>query len=33
MDPDFAKYVQDILDSIKLVEFHLSEVKSFKDYI
>ncbi len=32
MDPDFAKYVQDILDSIKLVEFHLSEVKSFKDY-
>lgn len=32
MNPDFAKYIQDILDSIKLIEFHLAEIKSFSDY-
>jgi len=32
MNPDFTKYIQDILDSIKLIEFHISEIKSFSDY-
>jgi uncharacterized protein with HEPN domain len=32
MNPDFIKYIQDILDSIKLIEFHLAEIKSFSDY-
>ena len=32
MNPDYTKYIQDILDSIKMIEFHLTEIKSFKDY-
>ncbi len=32
MNPDFKKYLQDILDSIKMIEFHLANVKSFTDY-
>ena len=32
MNPDYTKYIQDILDSIKVIEFYLTEIKSFKDY-
>jgi len=32
MNPDYSKYIQDILDSIKMIEFHLTEIKSFADY-
>ncbi|MEO6638872.1 MAG: HepT-like ribonuclease domain-containing protein [Ginsengibacter sp.] len=32
MNSDFKKYLQDIKDSIKMIEFHLTDVKSFKDY-
>ena len=32
MNPDYIKYIQDILDSIKLIESHLAEIKSFSDY-
>ncbi len=32
MNPDFIKYLQDILDSIKVIEFHLAEIESFSDY-
>jgi uncharacterized protein with HEPN domain len=32
MNPDYTKYIQDILDSIKMIEFHLTEIKTFTDY-
>ena len=32
MSPDYSKYLQDILDSIKMIEFHLRKIKSFADY-
>ncbi len=32
MSPDHNTYLQDILDSIKLIEFHLKDIKSFTDY-
>ena len=32
MNPDYTKYIQDILDSIEMIEFHLTEIKSFSDY-
>lgn len=32
MNSDSAKYIQDILDSIKLIELYLCEIKSFADY-
>ncbi len=32
MNPDYTKYLQDIIDSIELIEFHLAEIKSFTEY-
>ncbi len=32
MNPDVSKYIQDILDSIEMIEFHLTKIKSFNDY-
>jgi uncharacterized protein with HEPN domain len=32
MSPDYLKYLQDILDSIKMIELHLTKIDSFKDY-
>jgi uncharacterized protein with HEPN domain len=32
MSPDYIKYVQDVLDSIKKIESYLEGVKSFSDY-
>ena len=32
MNHDYAKYLQDILDSIKMIEFHLTGINSFTDY-
>jgi uncharacterized protein with HEPN domain len=32
MSSDCTKYIQDILDSIKMIEFHLTKIKSFTDY-
>ncbi|MEO7120046.1 MAG: HepT-like ribonuclease domain-containing protein [Ginsengibacter sp.] len=32
MNPDCSKFMQDILDSIKMIEHYLNDVKSFSDY-
>ena len=32
MSPDSSKYLQDILDSINKIEYHLREIKSVTDY-
>jgi uncharacterized protein with HEPN domain len=32
MNPESLKYVEDILDSIEMIEFHLREIKSFSEY-
>ena len=32
MNRDSKKYIQDILNSIEMIEFHLAEIKSFADY-
>ena len=32
MSPDSSKYLQDILDSITKIEYHLREIKSITDY-
>jgi uncharacterized protein with HEPN domain len=32
MSPDSGKYLQDILDSIEMIESHLEQVESFSDY-
>ena len=32
MSPDYIKYLQDIIDSIKAIESYMKDVKSFSDY-
>ncbi|MGH2646793.1 MAG: HepT-like ribonuclease domain-containing protein [Ginsengibacter sp.] len=32
MNPDSVKFLQDILDSIKMIEYYLNDIKSFSDY-
>ena len=32
MNPESLKYVEDILDSIEMIEFHLRDIKSFSEY-
>ncbi|MEO6330188.1 MAG: hypothetical protein ABIO55_14745 [Ginsengibacter sp.] len=32
MNPDYSKYLQDILDSIKMIDVHLTGISSFTEY-
>jgi uncharacterized protein with HEPN domain len=32
MNPESLKYVEDILDSIEMIEFHLRDINSFSEY-
>lgn len=32
MNPDFKKYIQDILTSIQMIEYHLKDIGTIRDY-